>query len=205
MLFRSPTPSTPLPPRVTIWTGTLVTQGALLLLAWLIGSSFDFDIFAVRRIGMAELGAAAGALAVLFGLRAASRAIRSEDEKRSMVVFLLAPRTRREWVLWSATGLVASIAEEAAYRGVAYSIFWYSLGDPWIAVLLCAVAFAFGHAVQCWKSGVIVFVMALVMHALVAFTRTIGLPSVVHRVFDFVTSCLICRQQRAYDAEESKC
>ena len=195
-------PSERLPSREAIWTSTLITQGALLLLAWLVGRSFDFEIFAVHNLGVAEMSAAAATLVLIFGLRQVSRAIRTEEEKRSMVVFLLAPRTRREWVLWSSTGLVASIAEEAAYRGVAFSILWYSLGSPWVAALLCAVAFALAHAVQGWKSGVIIFVMALAMHALVVFTGTLVLAMIVHAVYDFVAAYFIGREARAYDAEE---
>ncbi len=197
-------PSHPTPTRDAIWTSTIISQGVLFLLAWMVGRSFDYEIFAIRSVGLAEIAAAAATLVFVFVLRSVSRVIRSEEEKRSMVVFLLAPRTRREWILWSATGLVASIAEEAAYRGVAFSILWYSLGNPWAAALLCAVAFALAHAVQGWKSGVVIFVMALAMHALVVFTGTLVLAMVVHAAYDFVAGYFIGREARAYDAEEKK-
>lgn len=194
-------PARPLPSREGIWIGTLFSQGALLFLAWLTGRQFGYRLFELPALGVRDALAALMALGVFFELRRAARAIHSEDERRRMVVYLLAPRTPRERALWIATGLVASVAEEAAYRGVGMSILWYSLGSPWPAALVCATAFALAHWTQGWKSALVVFAMAMVMHGLVALTGALVLAMLVHAVYDLVAGYLIAREARRYDQE----
>jgi hypothetical protein len=62
-------------------------------------------------------------------------------------------------------------------------------------------AFALAHWVQGWKSGAVIFAMALVAHALVALTGTLVLKMIVHAVYDFVAGAQIAKQARAYDLE----
>jgi membrane protease YdiL (CAAX protease family) len=79
---------------------------------------------------------------------------------------------------------MAGLAEEAAYRGVLVSILSYSLGSFEAACLISATIFALSHAMQGWKSGIIIFGMALSMHALASFTGTLVIGMVVHAVYD---------------------
>lgn len=140
------------------------------------------------------------ALAVYFLLRAVSVVIRSEDERRQLLVYLIAPRTRREWILWSATVIAAAIAEEAAYRGVGMAILWYALGNGYLAAIVSSIAFAVAHSTQGAKSVLIIFGMAIVMHVLVWYTGTLIVAMVVHAVYDFVAGYLIAREARVLDA-----
>ncbi len=190
-----------LPTRQAIWVGTMAVQCSLLFLAWLTGRGFGFEILAVPALGVCEFLAGLAALAASFGLRAISRVVRTEEERRGMTVYLLAPRTGREWALWSGTVMVASVAEEAAYRGVGMSILWYSLGDPRIAVLVCATAFALAHCTQGWKSTAVIFTMALVLHGLVWFTGTLVVAMVVHALYDFVAGYRIARDAERFRRE----
>lgn len=95
---------------------------------------------------------------------------------------------------------MASVREEIAYRGVAMSILWYSLGNPWIAALICAIAFAAAHWAQGAKSGVFIFFLALMMHGLVAITGTLILAMVVHGIYDFVAGYLISREVQGFES-----
>lgn len=190
-----------LPARETIWTGTIVIQGTLLVLAWMTGRGFDNHLFALTAIGPREILAALAALAAHFVLWSISRAVRSEDERRRLAVYRLAPRTARERVFWASAVLVGSVAEEAAYRGVGMSILWYSLGNPWLAALICATAFSLAHWIQGWKSAAVIFAMALVMHALVQFTGTLVPAMLVHAIYDFAAGTLIAREALRYEAE----
>jgi membrane protease YdiL (CAAX protease family) len=194
----------PLPSRQAIWIGTLASQSVLLVLAWLTGRGFDYRIFALPSLGAREIGAALVALAAFFGLRAISRALRSEEERRAMTVYRLAPRTASEWSAWTTTVLVASVAEEAGYRGVGMAILGYSLGDPWLAALISATAFALAHWTQGGKSAVVIFAMALVMHGLVAFTGTLILAMAVHAVYDFVAGYRIALEARRFEEQEAR-
>ncbi len=187
--------------RETSWKSTLVTQIASGLFAWWVGNGFGLDLFAVPSLGWRELLAAIGALAVHLSLRAALRAICGEAERRQLPVYAIAPRGRREWKLWCATVLIASVSEEIAYRGVAMAILWWTIGNAWVAALLAAFAFSIAHVLQGWKSMATIFLMSLVMQALVMYTHTLLLAMIVHAVYNFIAGARIRREALALDAE----
>ena len=189
-----------LPPRRTIWINTLFSQVTMLTLAWWMAWTIGYPLFRWSEPRSRELIAGGVALAAYFGLRAISSALRDEDERRRLFVYAIAPRTPAEWVLWSATVLVAAVAEEAAYRGVGMAILWYALGNGYVAALIASVAFALAHSTQGAKSVLIIFGMALVMHVLVWYTGTLLVAMVVHALYDFVAGYLIAREARAFDA-----
>jgi len=191
----------PGPSRERIWLSALIGQALLLLLAVLAGRSFGYPFFALPALGAREIGAAVAALALYLGLRALSRAWRTEEERRRMMVYFLAPRTPRDWLLWTATVVAASIAEEVAYRGVGMWILEWSLGNAWIAALISAIAFALAHWTQGVKSGLVIFAMALVMQGLVQWTGTLLLAVIVHATYDFIAGVRISRDARRFDRE----
>ena len=191
----------PAPPREKIWLSALFGQALLLLLAVLAGRSFGYEFFSLPPLGAREIGAALLALALYLALRALSRAWRTEDERRQMMVYFLAPRTPRDWLFWSVTVIAASIAEEVAYRGVGMSVLWWSLGNVWAAALVSALAFALAHWTQGWKSGLVIFAMALVMQGLVQFTETLILAVIVHAAYDFIAGIRIARDARRLERE----
>lgn len=190
-----------IPSRETIWISTLVNLALMLGLAWFAGRGFGFPIFAIPHIRAVDLLAAAAALAICFGFRWLVRAMQPESKRRNLLVYKLSPRTPRESALSTAAVLLAAVAEEAAYRGVALSILSYSLGNPWIATLICAAAFAAAHWPQGTLSGVVIFAMALLMHALVGVTGTLVFAMIVHATYDFIAGLLIGREAARFDQE----
>jgi membrane protease YdiL (CAAX protease family) len=178
----------------TIWISTLVSLGVLLLFAWAAGRSYGEPLLAIRPLTIRDVLAAAAALAICFVLRAIAHAIRSAEERRNLFVYQIVPRRPREWGLWAFTVLVASVAEEAAYRGVLMSILWYALGNPWLAGGLCALAFAVAHSTQGAKSAAIIFAVAVTMHVLVIVTRSLLPAILVHALFDFASGWMIRRE-----------
>ena len=190
-----------LPDRRRVWGGTMFIQGAILLVAWIAGSSFDYPFFRAEGLTLQGAGAAAVALLFCLGLRVAVRRLRSEDERRKLMVYALAPRGLAEGVPWVATVLLASVAEEIAYRGVAVDILWYSLGSQAAAVGISALGFALAHSVQGLKSGALIFAIGLVMHALVIVTGTLVWAMLVHLSFDLIAGILIAREAARFDAE----
>lgn len=187
--------------RTALWTQTLVSQFLLFAVAWWVGHGFGYEPFGLSRpLDARAFAWAAAALAANFVLRQVARSLRTPEERRSLVVYAIAPRTAGERALAIATILVASVAEELAYRGVGLSILWWSLGNPWIAVFLCALAFAVAHAAQGWKSGVVIFAIALVMHGLVALTGTLVLAMAAHAVYDLVAGHRIREEALRMDA-----
>lgn len=186
------------PSRLGIWISTLLSQAILLLFAWFTGRGFDYEIFALPPLDGRDLLATLLTLTICFALLVLAHVMRSAEERRTLLVYALVPQSHREWGLGALTVVVASVAEEAAYRGVGMAILVHILGNPWPAALVCAVAFAFAHSIQGWKSGVVIFVLALVMHALVVITGTLVLAMGVHAIFDVVAIFAIRREARRH-------
>jgi len=174
-----------------VWVSSLLLQVLLLCLAWRVGSGFEYQIFAVPHLSGTALLQAAAALFACLGIRALARLGLTADDRRTMMVYRLSPQTGRERRLQLATIVAASVAEEAAYRGVAFAILWYALGSGWAAAVLSAVAFALAHSVQGWRSAGWVFLVGLVMQGLVVLTGTLVLAMVVHFLYDVIATTLI--------------
>jgi membrane protease YdiL (CAAX protease family) len=198
--LRTPGPGTTRE-RLLIWANTSLAQALLVLLAWLAGRSFGFRFFtpAGRRVG--DVAAAAAALAACFALREVARRLRTEEERRTMAVYRLAPRSAAEWGVWSVVAVAASVAEEIAYRGVGVAVLQHWSGSLPIAILVCAAAFAVAHALQGWKSATVIFGFALVMHALVLATGTLLFAMAVHLIYDVVAALAIARQADRFDRD----
>jgi membrane protease YdiL (CAAX protease family) len=183
-----------LPSRQHLLRSTLVSLALQFYVSLVVARDVGYEIFGVPALGVREVLAGLTALALCFSLIPVNRAIRSAAERRAMPVYKLIPRTAAEWSLYVPVALAAGVAEEAAYRGVAIKILWYGLGNPWAAVLISATAFAVSHAVQGWKSGIVIFVIALAMHTLVWFTGTLVVAMVVHSAYDLAAGYLAARR-----------
>jgi membrane protease YdiL (CAAX protease family) len=179
----------------------------MLAAAWAVGNGFGFQIFRPPNwhdSGVLSSGILASclALACIFVLRSIVRATRTTDERRKMIVYSLAPRTVHEWQLKAATVLMASIAEEAAYRGVGFAIVEYVSRSALIAVIVCSLAFAVAHWMQGWKSMLVIFLFAIIMHLLVAYTETLVFAMLVHAIYDCVAIYLIWNEARALNSRQ---
>jgi len=136
------------------------------------------DIF----IGFASLGIKLG----YFFFRRRQRSFATHPSQK-----LLSPQTMGEKVMFCLMVAVAAIAEEAAYRGVAFQLFWMLLGSAWLGAAASAVAFALGHQVQGWRVvGVIVF-HALLDQLVVYLTGSLYIVIAVHFVYDLIAGFLI--------------
>jgi hypothetical protein len=188
--------------RVVYWRSAVLSQLILFVLAWLAGAGFGYRIFAVERpIRPTDVLLSLAAFGLCYGLRLVSRSLRSERERRELSVYKRAPRTRVELAWFSLAAVSAGMTEEAAYRGVGWAILSYALGNPWISAFILCLAFSVAHWNQGWKSGVTIFGLAAVHHALVALTGTLVLAMVVHAIYDLVAGYQIRRTARRYDQE----
>lgn len=183
-----------LPRRRQLFLGTMFVLGITFLQAWMVAGEYGWGLFEVPTLGVRELGLGVTSLALLLLLRQANYWIRTPEERRTMVVRKLLPQDRSEWGLYGITAVSAGIAEEAAYRGAIMSVLIGLTGMPWVAVLVSAVAFAVAHALQGWKSAIVIFVMALAMHGLVFLTGTLVIAMVVHAVYDLLAGVLGARE-----------
>lgn len=174
-----------------IWYSTILNLSMMFGLAWAVGSGFGFEIFALPQVNLHIFSAVIAALSLCFLVRAIARHTRPADERQKLVVFALAPRTRRQWFLKTIVILAASIAEESAYRGVGWAILSFSTDNDQLAAFICCLAFALAHWIQGWRSLVTIGVIAGIMHALVFTTQSLVPAMIVHGTYDFIAVGLI--------------
>jgi membrane protease YdiL (CAAX protease family) len=195
-VFNAPAPADgaprkrPIPSRATMFANTSVMLVMLFLLAWFTARSFGYRIFAYETIGARELLAGLVALGVMVALIPVSRMMRTAEALRNAPINRMMPQNPHETAIYSLMAVIAGISEEAAYRGVLTQILWYALGNPWLAMFIAAVAFAVVHGIQGWKSALLVFVIACLMHALVWFTGTLVIAMFVHAIYDLAVPTL---------------
>ncbi|MGH7654328.1 MAG: CPBP family glutamic-type intramembrane protease [Gemmatimonadaceae bacterium] len=180
----------PVPPRSTMYLNSLAMLVVLLAVAWFVARTFAYDLFAVPALGARAWLAGACALGFQCAMQYVSNVIRTPEERRTMPVLRMMPRSASERALYSVVAVAAGVAEEAAYRGVLTSILWHALGVGWLAAVVSAVAFAASHAVQGWKSMAVIFVMACSMQLLVSYTGTLVIAMAVHAMYDLLAPTL---------------
>lgn len=176
------------PTPARIYVNTLINMGLLLFLAVIAAREVNVPLFAVPAFGARELAACLVWFACSFTVGLASRWWRTPEELRQMPALMLVPRTTNDWLAFSAVALAAGVAEEAAYRGMAFQALQWSTGSVVAAALLSATAFALAHRVQGYKTMVIVFVKGLLVQGLVWYTGTLIGAMIGHALLDLVTA-----------------
>jgi membrane protease YdiL (CAAX protease family) len=176
-----------------------------MVIYWLISTMnarmMQRDLFAIPALGLREIGIGLAAFAVLLLAIPVSQRLQPPEERRKQLIYTLAPRNAKEYAGFAALSVLAGIAEEAAYRGVAVWILAPIVGFA-PAVFLSAAAFTVAHAVQGGRSMGVIFGIALVFHATVELTNTLVIAMAAHTAYDLVAGAVAGRRARMYDAED---
>lgn len=184
---RPPDPARAVISRRTILRQSIVNLGILGVLTWLTAATLDFAPLArPPRFGVREILIGIAAFGLTLAASWLARIARPESERDKLAIYQWMPQDGPERALFVVSALLAGLVEEAAYRGVLVTILAGSLGSVPAAALISALAFAVGHAVQGWQSGIVVFAVALVMQGTVWLTDTLLVAMVVHAVFDVI-------------------
>jgi membrane protease YdiL (CAAX protease family) len=172
------------PPKPVLRRQTLIIHGVLFLVAWFVWRSFGQSVFPPYEIQWRHVALGFAILVVFVcGMYPVWKynAARKRDR-----IYRNMPQASNEMPGWIAVSLSAGFAEEIAYRGVLFGILYHWIPNWWAAALLCAVAFALGHAIQGWKSALIIFVMSVVVQGLVWYTGTLYVAMVAHAIYDAI-------------------
>lgn len=130
-------------------------------------------------------------LAVTLSLLRLRWPYRDEADKRRLYAIL--PHDRRELGPYLVLCVVAAIAEEVIYRGVAYRLLVRLGLTIWIAVAILSIVFALAHAVQGWRSAVVIGLIAAGFHFIVIYSGGL-LPAIAtHFVYDAIAGIVIPR------------
>lgn len=188
-------------PRRRLALSTMFALSMIWAISQINAQMFGRNLFSVSGVGVREVGLGVAALALLLAAIPLSQRMRSLDETRKQLLYSLAPRTRGEMAVFALVAVMAGVAEESAYRGVAVWVLTPILGHIIPAMLLSAMAFAVAHAVQGGKTMALVFVTAAVLHALVYLTGTLVIAMVVHAAYDIVAGSAASKRARTILAE----
>ena len=172
------------PRRSDVLTRALVVQLLLFAMSFVVARHQRMDLWSWTGLRPVNVGIAIGALTLLLVLGALSWQHRTPEERRTLWMRHLLPRTSTQWVLWLALSLAAGVAEETAYRGVLVVLLASVTASFVTAALLSAAAFALVHYPQGAKSMGWVFAIGLVMQAVVAGTGMLYVAMGVHAVYD---------------------
>ena len=187
--------------------GTYVASIVQLVLiggfAWWVGRELSFDLFATPVHGARDWFAGGVVLAINLGLMSLSSRWRTDDERRTMFVYKLAPRSASDLALFVLVAIAAGVCEEIAYRGVLFRLLEAMIGSAWPAYIIATLAFTAAHAVQGLKSAVAILLMTILFHALVAFTGTLVIAMIVHTVYDVLAGLAMRREAIALEARDS--
>jgi membrane protease YdiL (CAAX protease family) len=130
-------------------------------------------------------------LAVTLSLLRLRWPYRDEADKRRLYAIL--PHDRRELGPYLLLCVVAAIAEEVIYRGVAYRLLVRLGLTIWIAAAILSIVFALAHAVQGWRSTIVIGLIAAGFHFIVIYSCGL-LPAIVtHFVYDAIAGIVIPR------------
>lgn len=190
-------------PRRRLILSTMFSLTVLWFLAQMNALSMGRNLFAISSVGLGEAGAGVAGLALLLLAIPIARYGRTPEEERRRLLYSVAPRTPREFAVFCLLGVMAAIAEESAYRGVAIWILQPVFGALAPAVFLSAMAFAVAHAVQGGRTMFVIFAIALVFHAVVYFTGSLVVAMVIHAIYDCVAGVVAGRRARALAAVEA--
>jgi membrane protease YdiL (CAAX protease family) len=172
------------PRRSDVLARALVVQLLLFAISFVVARHQRMNLWRWTGLRALNFGVAAGALALLIGVGALSWQLLSPDERRTLWMRHLLPRTWPQWALWLAVSLAAGIAEETAYRGVLVVLLASATASFVVATVLSAIAFAIVHYPQGAKNMGWVFAIGLVMQAVVSVTGTLYVAMGVHAVYD---------------------
>jgi len=123
----------------------LVVQLLLFTFAFLVARTEGMALWSWTGLHPGTIVVAAGALTLILFVGALSWQLHTPDERRTLWMRHLLPRTSGQWALWLVVSLAAGIAEETAYRGVLVVLLASVTASFVVAVLLSAAAFAGGE------------------------------------------------------------
>ncbi|HET9401579.1 MAG TPA: CPBP family intramembrane glutamic endopeptidase [Candidatus Acidoferrales bacterium] len=174
----------PYPPKLKLHRQTLLMHAMFLAIALFIAKSLGIVLFPAAAPRVSDIALGAGVLITF--VSAMYPLWKYKAARQPEKIYRRLPQSYSELGLWSIVSLSAGFVEEIAYRGVLFQLIFYWVGNWWIAALFAAISFALGHAIQGWKSTLIIFAFAVAFQGLVWATGTLYVAMAVHAIYDFV-------------------
>jgi len=181
----------PLPSRKQLFLQVVVMQILFAGLSIYVASVFRIPLFPPFAInGKALLVALAVFMPMVATIPLRWRHLKPEQKRRLMHT---RPRSLQDMGYWAIISAAAAFSEEITYRGVLFAELWYFTGSPWAAALLSAAAFGFGHAIQGWRAGLIIFFFALAAQSIAWLAGSLYIAMLLHFAYDFAAGFVYMR------------
>lgn len=163
----------------------------LLVLTLVVAAAHKITLFPPTRPSARAWVLGTVFLAAMLG--AAGLRLRYTDEAAASRMRLFLPENPTELWYWVPVAVLAGVAEECAYRGVAYVLLLDLFGSAWLSVTICTLAFAVAHIYQGWKSSLEVGALGLLSQFAVFLTGSLYLSIAAHAIYDTLLGCLVMR------------
>lgn len=184
--------------RPILYLGVLIWQAMLFLLA--LGATWTSGMHPFPPIHLSAFDGLVGVASLALGLTTLHPRLRLTSAVGRARMAAMAPRTPKELGLFYVVCVGAGVAEETAYRGVAFALLYLLTGSWWVAAAIAAVIFGATHLAQGWRTAFLVILYGLRDQVVVGLTGSLYVAILVHIVHDAVVGTVVGRRAHAADA-----
>lgn len=175
--------------KIPVYLQSMVMQIILCALAFFAARSEKIDIPFKSNFNYASIGASVALIGIALGIAWLSQKFSKEKDESTLHHIL--PDTNMERLMWILACVVAAFCEEYIYRGVLFQmIMGYMDNIWWLAALLSAVVFAFGHGTQGERAIIQIIPFAVGFQFLVWVSGGLLLPMIAHFIYNILVEVL---------------
>ncbi len=183
--------------KIPVYMQSVVMQLILGVLAFFAARSEEITISFKSSFTFQSIAAAVALIALALLIAWLSQRFSKEKDDSSTLHHIL-PDTNLERLVWILACVVAAFCEEYIYRGVLFQMIGgYVENTWWIAAVLSAIVFAFGHGTQGEKAIIQIIPFAIGFQLLVLLSGGLLLPMIAHFIYNVLVEILFGDQIKA--------
>lgn len=176
--------------KIPVYLQSVVMQVVLCVLAFFAARSEELTISFKSSFTLQPVAAAVALIVLALFIAWLSQKFSNEKDEGSTLHHIL-PDTNLERIVWILACVVAAFCEEYIYRGVLFQMIGgYVENTWWIAAVLSAIVFAFGHGTQGEKAIIQIIPFAIGFQFLVWLSGGLLLPMIAHFIYNVLVELL---------------
>lgn len=176
--------------KIPVYMQSVVMQLVLCVLAFFAARSEEITISFKSNFTFQSVAAAVALIVLALVIAWLSQKFSKEKDDSSTLHHIL-PDTNLERLVWILACVVAAFCEEYIYRGVLFQMIGsYVESIWWIAAVLSAIVFAFGHGTQGEKAIIQIIPFAIGFQLLVLLSGGLLLPMIAHFIYNVLVELL---------------
>jgi membrane protease YdiL (CAAX protease family) len=175
--------------KIPVYLQSMVMQIILCVLAFFAARSEKVEIPFNSNFNYISIIASVALIGIALGIAWLSQKFSKEKDESTLHHIL--PDTNLERLIWILACVVAAFCEEYIYRGVLFQmIMGYMDNIWWLAALLSAVVFAFGHGTQGERAIIQIIPFAVGFQFLAWISGGLLLPMIAHFIYNILVEVL---------------